>query len=225
MLNRPPPSQIKDGVLIAEVVKHMFPRLVDVHNYAPANSNKQKMQNWTVLNNKVFRKLRFELSNNVMEKIVDAQPGIIECILSMLRTRLQRVQWDQKNQKRSKMRENERPEVDQHSLGTISSLRGHANMTGYRGGVTFGNSSNNSGGGGMLAGSTSNKRSSKFPQDETVPLILLEEKEQELLMKDETILILQAKIKRLEHLLHLKDIRIEELQTQLETTRQTGTKR
>jgi len=36
-----------------------------------------------------------------------------------------------------------------------------------------------------------------------------------LLAKDETIQILQAKIRRLDHLLQLKDIRIEDLQTRL----------
>ena len=55
-----------------------------------------------------------------------------------------------------------------------------------------------------------------------VPLLLLEEKEQEVLAKNETIQILQAKIKRLEHLLHLKDIRIEDLQQRLESMRATG---
>lgn len=34
--------------------------------------------------------------------------------------------------------------------------------------------------------------------------------------------ILNAKIKRMEHLLHLKDIRIEDLQARLEVSRPTG---
>ena len=54
-----------------------------------------------------------------------------------------------------------------------------------------------------------------------VPRAAIEEKEQELLAKDETIQILQAKIRRLEHLVHLKDIRIDELQQKVQQF-QTG---
>ncbi|GCB60257.1 hypothetical protein scyTo_0014135 [Scyliorhinus torazame] len=39
-----------DGVLIAEVVKFHFPKLVEMHNYTPANSTQQKLNNWTHLN-------------------------------------------------------------------------------------------------------------------------------------------------------------------------------
>ena len=46
---------------------------------------------------------------------------------------------------------------------------------------------------------------------DVVPRIDYEEKEQECLEKDEQIQILTAKIRRLEHLLHLKDIRIQDL--------------
>ncbi|VDI14190.1 Hypothetical predicted protein [Mytilus galloprovincialis] len=53
------------------------------------------------------------------------------------------------------------------------------------------------------------------PSSENVSRSLLEEKEMESLAKTETIKILNSKIKRLEQLLHLKEIRIEDLQTQL----------
>lgn len=38
------------AVLMAEVVSHYFPRLVEMHNYSPANSVRQKMYNWSTLN-------------------------------------------------------------------------------------------------------------------------------------------------------------------------------
>ncbi|XP_071168243.1 sperm flagellar protein 1-like isoform X2 [Mytilus edulis] len=53
------------------------------------------------------------------------------------------------------------------------------------------------------------------PSSENVSRSLLEEKEMESLAKTETIKILNSKIKRLEQLLHLKEIRIEDLQSQL----------
>jgi hypothetical protein len=38
------------AVLMAEVVHHYFPKLVELHNYSSANSHKQKMYNWATLN-------------------------------------------------------------------------------------------------------------------------------------------------------------------------------
>lgn len=37
-------------VMAAEVVKHFFPKLVELHNYTPANSAQQKLCNWSTLN-------------------------------------------------------------------------------------------------------------------------------------------------------------------------------
>lgn len=36
--------------MAAEVVKYFLPKLVDLHNYTPANSTQQKLSNWNVLN-------------------------------------------------------------------------------------------------------------------------------------------------------------------------------
>ena len=47
----------------------------------------------------------------------------------------------------------------------------------------------------------------------------LEEKTQEVLAKDEEIQTLKAKLKRLEHLITLKDTRIDDLQSQVEKLR------
>lgn len=193
---------VADGVLVAEVVKSAFPKMIDVHNYSAANATPQKMQNWLLLNRKVFRQMRFELSEEVVRQISNAKQGIIERVLFMLRTRMERMTWEQQQQQVMQLHENERPEADQNSLSKPSPRKLDAKMSVARGG------------GGL--------KGTKAPQDETVPLLLLEEKEQEVLAKNETIQILQAKIKRLEHLLHLKDIRIEDLQQRLESTRATG---
>ena len=197
-----------DGVLVAEVIKHMFPKLVDVHNYSPANSTQHKMQNWVLLNRKVFSKLQFDLSDEVIRQLATSKPGVMESVLSMLRTRLERVRWDVKGQQSVKARENERPEADQNTMVRFSGQRDVSTVAMSRGAA----------GGAVGMG----YKGSKLPQDETVPLLLLEEKEQEVLAKNETIHILQAKVKRLEHLLHLKDIRIEDMQKRLESMRATG---
>ena len=38
------------AVLAAEVVHHFLPKLVELHNYSPANSISQKLENWRTLN-------------------------------------------------------------------------------------------------------------------------------------------------------------------------------
>ena len=37
-------------MLTAEIVHHYFPQLVALHNYSPANSTTQKIENWRALN-------------------------------------------------------------------------------------------------------------------------------------------------------------------------------
>ena len=39
-----------DGVLVVEILAHYLPRLVELHNYSPANSKTQKLYNWNTLN-------------------------------------------------------------------------------------------------------------------------------------------------------------------------------
>ena len=48
-----------DGVLVAEVIAHFYPRLIELHNYSSANAMTQKMYNWQTLNQRALRKLGF----------------------------------------------------------------------------------------------------------------------------------------------------------------------
>lgn len=77
-----------DGVLLAEVVKHYFPRMVDVHNYPPANSSHQKLYNWTTLNSKVLRKLGFTLSKDEIEEVIQSKPGAVEKVIHTLQMKM-----------------------------------------------------------------------------------------------------------------------------------------
>lgn len=55
-----------DGVLAAEVVHHFLPKLVELHNYSPANSTQQKMDNWRTVNSQHPKNLiRSMVSNYV----------------------------------------------------------------------------------------------------------------------------------------------------------------
>ena len=51
--------------------------------------------------------MNFELTEEVIHNLVQAKPGVIEKVLSMLKTRIERAQY-------SVMNNNEKPEADQH---------------------------------------------------------------------------------------------------------------
>ena len=46
-----------DGVLVAEIVQHFCPKIIDLHNFSPANATQQKVYNWNTLNQRPFKKL------------------------------------------------------------------------------------------------------------------------------------------------------------------------
>ena len=70
-----------DGVLTAEIMKHYYPKLVDIYNYPEANSTQLKLVNWNTLCLKVFRKIGFSLSKNELENVVNSKPKAIENVL------------------------------------------------------------------------------------------------------------------------------------------------
>jgi len=91
-LSRPKRSiarDFSDGVMVAEVVLHFIPKLVDMHNYTPANASKQKLNNWATLNRKVFNKLGLVVPENVIKGVVDMKPGVAEVVLSNLRQKVE----------------------------------------------------------------------------------------------------------------------------------------
>lgn len=88
---------IRLAVLVAEVVHHYFPKLVELHNYSAANSLRQKLYNWGTLNTKVFRRLGgFEVKRGDVEAIVNCKPGVIEAVLMQLQQKVRgggRLRW------------------------------------------------------------------------------------------------------------------------------------
>lgn len=84
-----PSSPRVPTVLVAEIVKHFRPRLVDLHSYIPACSTDQKLSNWSLLNRKVFRKLHLCISDNDIQRVVSNRPGVIESILCALREKME----------------------------------------------------------------------------------------------------------------------------------------
>merc|ERR1719498_1006240 len=81
-----------DGVLFAEVVNAFFPRLVEMHNFSAANSASTKMYNWNTLNQKVLKKLGYQIHSQDIDDVVKAVPGAIERVLRMLQEKIMLAQ-------------------------------------------------------------------------------------------------------------------------------------
>ena len=77
-----------DGVLLAEVVAHYFPKLVERHNYPAANSYAQKMYNWNTLNAKVLKKMNMHLNKDEMEALCACKPNAVERTLQTLQQKM-----------------------------------------------------------------------------------------------------------------------------------------
>ncbi|CAI5784956.1 sperm flagellar protein 1 isoform X2 [Podarcis muralis] len=195
-----------DGVLVAEVVKFYFPKIVEMHNYAPANSTQQKLSNWGHLNRKVLSKLNFSIPEDMVRKIAQCTPGMVELVLIPLRQKIE------EKQKQAKM------SSSYQELGMRSTLEENNYLdTGFTS-KPKPNSTQDSPG---------LERGPKGHQSYTVPLqtdanlrLHLAEREQALLASQEMVQILQMKVRRLEHLLHLKNVRIDDLTRRLQQAEQ-----
>ncbi|XP_051164547.1 sperm flagellar protein 1-like isoform X1 [Leptopilina boulardi] len=77
-----------DGVLMAELLKRYYPRLVDVYNYIPGNSIAKKIDNWCTLNRKVLSKIDMKLSKETIDRLANSQNGVIEKVLNDLRVKI-----------------------------------------------------------------------------------------------------------------------------------------
>ena len=71
---------------MAEIVKHYFPHLVEIHNYSAAHSVSQKTYNWNTLNQKVFKKIGFTLIKKDIDDAVNCMPDVVEKILKLVHT-------------------------------------------------------------------------------------------------------------------------------------------
>jgi predicted house-cleaning noncanonical NTP pyrophosphatase (MazG superfamily) len=91
-------------VLVAEIVKHFVPHIVELHNYSAAHSVSQKTYNWNTLNQKLFKKLGFTLTKKDMEDAVNCVPDTIERILRVLQLNIANYQ-ERKAKKAANMAE------------------------------------------------------------------------------------------------------------------------
>ncbi|XP_066428968.1 sperm flagellar protein 1 isoform X2 [Eleutherodactylus coqui] len=181
-----------DGVLTAEVVKYYFPKLVEMHNYVPANSTQQKLSNWTILNRKVLSKMSFSVPDDVIRRIAQCSPGVVELVLCTLRQKIE-----------ERLRQSE-PET----MSPRSEPNSHAD-TGY-------STKEKSNGADKGDAARAQQGYTQAAHSDDSLRAQLAEKERALVASQETIQILQAKLRRMEQLLHLKNVRIDDLSRRLQ---------
>ncbi|CAN8207797.1 unnamed protein product [Coccothraustes coccothraustes] len=199
-----------DGVLAAEVVKFFFPSLVELHSFVPTSSTAQKVANWGHLNRKVLSKLSLRLPEEMIQALVRSQPGAAEQLLQLLRDKILQRQRNGKG-RAGKVRESQKwGSPGRHSHG----IRGQ----------DLGTSPCGCPG----EGSVLSPRPCPRARGVTVAVPAqtgagpgdmrqqLAEREQALQLARDTIQILQAKVGRLEQLLLLKNLRIDDLSQRLQ---------
>uniref|UniRef100_A0A182KAS8 Calponin-homology (CH) domain-containing protein n=1 Tax=Anopheles christyi TaxID=43041 RepID=A0A182KAS8_9DIPT len=72
---------LADGVLVAEILKHLYPKLVDLHNYTKCNATRNKLDNWQTLNRKVLSRLNIYLDDELMGDLASGSNGMMEVLL------------------------------------------------------------------------------------------------------------------------------------------------
>lgn len=225
-------KDFSDGVLVGEIIKHYFPRLVDLHNYTPAAATKQKMENWFLLNRRVLRRLELDLSDDVIRALANCKQRVVEKVLMMLRIQIDRF-IERSNRLRLKTMQLQNalglksdpmePDSDLISASPKPTTLTGTELVPYhqpKGGLKSPRAPSIVGGvphGHPLRNSYAARPAvlTVAPISDNVSKAMLEEKELECMAKDETIQILNAKLKRMEQLLHLKDIRIEDLESRM----------
>jgi hypothetical protein len=187
-----------DGCLVAEVIAAYFPHLVEIHNYPPANSLKQKIYNWETLNTRVLKKLGFTITRPQIEDVVNCKPGSVEQVLNTLQYKMAKYR--------------ERKSNNELSPGP-GSVNKNDNMNDY--GSQAGDQERGRAGGGGRAGNVSNNAQNIGGKNPSVKAAIdqdiLLEKEHQIRELQETVEILELKIAKLEQLVRLKDNKIQKL--------------
>ncbi|XP_072263086.1 sperm flagellar protein 1 [Pyxicephalus adspersus] len=228
-----------DGVLAAEVVKFYFPKLVEMHNYVPANSPQQKISNWTILNKKVLSKMSFSVPDDVIRKVVQCSPGVVELVLNTLRQKIEEKQKQLQANADTSQEMSPRPQPANHTEPDLSfpnyGLQIYDGVKTYDWVQTYD---------GVQAykevqmynrvqtydwvqmydevqahNGVQTKQQQGYAQAanaDTSMRIQLAEKEQALMEAQENLQILQAKLRRMEQLVHLKNVRIDDLTRRLQ---------
>ena len=81
-----------DGVLVAEVIAHFYPKLVELHNYSGANAMSPKVYNWQTLNARALKKLGFQIPREDFMDVCNCRAGAIERVLKLCKFKMAEFQ-------------------------------------------------------------------------------------------------------------------------------------
>ncbi|XP_036339873.1 sperm flagellar protein 1-like [Rhagoletis pomonella] len=73
--------EFSDAVAFANLLKKLYPKLIDLHNYPPRNNTQLKLNNWETLNFKALGKIGLQQTRDMLEKFAKGTPGAIESLL------------------------------------------------------------------------------------------------------------------------------------------------
>ncbi|XP_071609085.1 sperm flagellar protein 1 isoform X2 [Heliangelus exortis] len=189
-----------DGVLTAEVVKFFFPAMVQLHSYVPTSSTAQKLANWGHLNRKVLQKLGFCVPEELLREVAGCRAGAVEQILVLLRQKIREKQRQKQSKEvpRPGQEQDLQAALEEGSYLETGTAGGGAQESPKAGWVTKGHQGGGHG-----------------PPGDPTARSEVAEKDQALRLAQESIQILQLKVGRLEQLLLLKNLRIDDLSRRL----------
>lgn len=203
-----------DGVMVAELVRYYFPNWVELHNYAAANNTQQKMINWGLLNRKVFSRFDLNVPEEVMRNICNGKTGVVENFLYNLRVRIDDYLYGMEtNTSDPEYRNLFQKQKELNRVTPRGPLNINADYEVQPPPKIIPHNKQH-----VVPNIpiTNVRKTNISVVGDVVPRMVYDEKEQECMAKEEQITILNAKIRRLEHLLHLKDVRIQDLTEKME---------
>lgn len=214
-----------DGVLFAEIVCAFFPRLVEMHNFSAANSASTKMYNWNTLNQKVLRKLGYQIHPQDIDDVVRCTPGAVERVLRMLQEKIVQAQRNGLPRQgggpiagesvldRMEKRANERAEAHRQRQGGAGSEGGTPTPNESRGTISVPMRDNTPT---RSRNGQQDRQAQQRRFQQEVDVEMLGEKEQKISELTEMIDIMSEKIRKLEQLVRIKDSKIEALSKKME---------
>jgi hypothetical protein len=182
-----------DGVLLAEVIHAYIPSLVDLNNYRSTGSIERKIINYEMLNDKVFKKMRYKIPIETINNIVNCKPEAIEKLLNIIQFKIAEYR-DNKQVLKNKYNNN--------SLN-ISTQSTPFSQSGYEDNSTFNNS--------KLKKSPIINSISSNDFNKSISSELLIEKECEIRVLLENVDLLNLKVAKLENMIRIKDNQIASL--------------
>ncbi|XP_010132580.1 PREDICTED: sperm flagellar protein 1, partial [Buceros rhinoceros silvestris] len=163
----------------------------------------QKLANWGHLNRKVLSQLNFSVPGDMIRQVVQCRPGVVEHVLLLLREKIEERQKQRKVVSSPGQDWGARMmpgEIHYLEMGCLKA-KGDA-VGGYTQELSV--------------VKKSQQGCVQPPPGDTNVWLQLAEREQALLQAQEAIQILQLKVGRLEQLLHLKNVRIDDLSRRLQ---------